>query len=208
MPQPRRSSSPWVCRAIKTRSASACRPKPSSKPAQTTSRRWPSAVAGPQPRPGLGEQHWSALEEAVVAASRGAAARAAGGSIVQQTAQVASADGVVSSSVASGLAKCCGVSVVELQQLAPGQALAELPLERAEGLGDRLVRRRIRRWRKRLRPLTSTPLVPLLSVFTAGAVGYRWTENWDWGDCFWGCSSPSPPWAMAIRCPTPTQAGG
>jgi voltage-gated potassium channel len=48
------------------------------------------------------------------------------------------------------------------------------------------VRRRIRRWRKRLRPLTSTPLVPLLSVFTAGAIGYRWTENWDWGDCFWG----------------------
>ena len=48
------------------------------------------------------------------------------------------------------------------------------------------MRRRIRRWRKRLRPLTATPLVPLLSVFTAGAIGYRWTENWDWGDCFWG----------------------
>ena len=48
------------------------------------------------------------------------------------------------------------------------------------------MRRRIRRWRKRLRPLTSTPLFPLLSVFTAGAIGYRWTENWDWGDCFWG----------------------
>ena len=48
------------------------------------------------------------------------------------------------------------------------------------------MRRRIRRWRRRLRPLTSTPLFPLLSVFTAGAIGYRWTENWDWGDCFWG----------------------
>ena len=48
------------------------------------------------------------------------------------------------------------------------------------------MRRRIRRWRKRLRPITSTPLFPLLSVFTAGAIGYRWTENWDWGDCFWG----------------------
>ena len=49
---------------------------------------------------------------------------------MQQTAQVASADGVVSSSaVASGLAKYCGVSVVELQQLAPGQTLAALPLE-------------------------------------------------------------------------------
>ena len=52
------------------------------------------------------------------------------GNVVKQAAQLASADGVVSSSpVASKLATCCGVSVVELQQLAPGQALAELPLE-------------------------------------------------------------------------------
>ena len=77
------------------------------------------------------EQHWSALEEAVCSRiTGGRCQRLQSGSIVQQTAQVASADGVVSSSaVASGLAKCCGVSVVELQQLAPGQALAALPLE-------------------------------------------------------------------------------
>ena len=94
---------------------------------------------------------------------------------MQQTAQLASADGVVSSSaVASGLAKCCGVSVVELQQLAPVSACRAAPRERAEGLGDRLVRRRIRRWRKRLRPLTSTPwcrcsaCLPLAPLATAG----------------------------------------
>ena len=78
-----------------------------------------------------GDEHWKALEEAVCSRiSGGRCQRLQSGSIVQQTAQLASADGVVSSSaVASGLAKCCGVSVVELQQLAGGQPLADLPLD-------------------------------------------------------------------------------
>ena len=46
--------------------------------------------------------------------------------------------------------------------------------------------RPLRRLRERLRPLRSTPLFPLLSVFTGGAIGYRLSEGWDWGDCFWG----------------------
>ena len=48
------------------------------------------------------------------------------------------------------------------------------------------MRRPLRRIRQRLGPLASTPLFPLLSVFSAGALGYRLTEGWDWGDCFWG----------------------
>ena len=46
--------------------------------------------------------------------------------------------------------------------------------------------RPLRRLRDQLRPLRSTPLFPLLSVFTGGAIGYRLSEGWDWGDCFWG----------------------
>ncbi|WP_288917532.1 TrkA family potassium uptake protein [uncultured Synechococcus sp.] len=41
------------------------------------------------------------------------------------------------------------------------------------------------RWRKRLAPLLSTPLMPLAVVIFGGASGYRLTEGWDWGDCFW-----------------------
>ena len=77
------------------------------------------------------ESHWKALEEAVSSRiSGGRCQRLQSGNVVKQAAQLASADGVVSSSpVASKLATCCGVSVVELQQLAAGQALAELPLD-------------------------------------------------------------------------------
>tara|TARA_B100001939_G_scaffold52720_1_gene41951 strand:- start:1371 stop:2147 length:777 start_codon:yes stop_codon:yes gene_type:complete len=86
------------------------------------------------------EAHWTALEEAVCSRiTGGRCQRLRSGSIVQETAQLASADGVVSSSpVASKLAQCCGVSVVELQQLAGGQALQDLPLEtvlKALGIG-------------------------------------------------------------------------
>ena len=29
------------------------------------------------------------------------------------------------------------------------------------------------------------PLVALVIVVNASAVGYRLTEGWDWGDCYW-----------------------
>ena len=31
----------------------------------------------------------------------------------------------------------------------------------------------------------ATPLLLLAGVVNAGAVGYRATEGWDWGDCYW-----------------------
>jgi voltage-gated potassium channel len=43
----------------------------------------------------------------------------------------------------------------------------------------------LRRWRRQLRPLLATPLAPLAAVIFGGALGYRITEGWDWGDCFW-----------------------
>ena len=71
-----RSSSPWACRTFKSRSASACCPKPSSRPAQTTSRRWPLLLLAPSQTPqDWSEQHWSALEEAVRGRIKGAAAK-------------------------------------------------------------------------------------------------------------------------------------
>ena len=45
---------------------------------------------------------------------------------------------------------------------------------RAPGLGDGLLRRG-----------GATPLLLLAAVVNAGALGYRATEGWDWGDCYW-----------------------
>ena len=47
-----------------------------------------------------------------------------------------------------------------------------------------------RRWRRRRSLLTITapwqgPVIALMAVVLAGACGYRLTEGWDWGDCFW-----------------------
>lgn len=47
-----------------------------------------------------------------------------------------------------------------------------------------------RRWRRQRSLLTITapwqgPLMALMAVVLAGACGYRLTEGWDWGDCFW-----------------------
>ena len=30
-----------------------------------------------------------------------------------------------------------------------------------------------------------TPLIALILVVNASAIGYRITEGWDWGDCYW-----------------------
>ena len=30
-----------------------------------------------------------------------------------------------------------------------------------------------------------TPLIALVVVVNASAIGYRITEGWDWGDCYW-----------------------
>ena len=56
---------------------------------------------------------------------------------LQQAAQIASADGVVSSSaVASTLGHYCGISVVELQQLSGSTPLRQLPLQQvSQALG-------------------------------------------------------------------------
>ena len=77
------------------------------------------------------DAHWRALEEAVSSRiSGGRCQRLKASNVMQQAAQLASADGVVSSSsLASGLAKSCGVSVVELQELSAGKPLTELPLD-------------------------------------------------------------------------------
>ena len=47
-----------------------------------------------------------------------------------------------------------------------------------------------RRWRRQRSLLTITapwqgPVMALMAVVLAGACGYRLTEGWDWGDCFW-----------------------
>ncbi len=41
------------------------------------------------------------------------------------------------------------------------------------------------RMQRRLSPLLNTPLLPLGMVVIGGACGYRLSEGWDWGDCFW-----------------------
>ena len=43
-------------------------------------------------------------------------------------------------------------------------------------------------FRANLRLLTAPwigPLIALVAVVCGGAIGYRITEGWDWGDCFW-----------------------
>ena len=43
-------------------------------------------------------------------------------------------------------------------------------------------------FRANLRLLTAPwigPLLALVAVVCGGAIGYRITEGWDWGDCFW-----------------------
>ena len=43
-------------------------------------------------------------------------------------------------------------------------------------------------WRSNLRLLAQPwigPLLALIAVTVGGAVGYRITQGWDWGDCFW-----------------------
>ncbi len=45
-----------------------------------------------------------------------------------------------------------------------------------------------RRLRSNLRLLTQPwigPILALITVICGGALGYRITEGWDWGDCFW-----------------------
>lgn len=45
--------------------------------------------------------------------------------------------------------------------------------------------RRRQRLQRRFSPLLNTPLLPLALVIFGGASGYRLSEGWDWGDCFW-----------------------
>ncbi|MFM7675739.1 MAG: NAD-binding protein [Synechococcus sp.] len=47
------------------------------------------------------------------------------------------------------------------------------------------LRRRRRPPSSRLRRPWRTPLVALAIVVNASALGYRLTEGWDWGDCYW-----------------------
>lgn len=84
------------------------------------------------------EQQWQQLEEAVVSRiSGGRTERLRPGKPLQQAAQIASADGVVSSSaVASTLGHYCGISVVELQKLSGNTPLPQLPLQQvSQALG-------------------------------------------------------------------------
>ena len=49
-------------------------------------------------------------------------------------------------------------------------------------------RRRHAKRRRSLLTLTAPwqgPVGALVAVVLAGACGYRFTEGWDWGDCFW-----------------------
>ena len=77
------------------------------------------------------ESQWLQLEHAVASRiSGGRSERLRPGKPLQQAAQIASADGVVSSSaVASALGHCCGVSVVDLQELSGATPLSQLPLQ-------------------------------------------------------------------------------
>ena len=87
-------------------------------PAGTGDSDWPAA-------------RWLQLEQAVQQQLTGGRIQwLRTGSPLQQAAQIASADGLVSSSaVATALGRYSGVAVIELEDLGPGTSLSALPLE-------------------------------------------------------------------------------